>query len=116
MHTTTSENKRPRGLTSGEVVERPWTQPSREEEHLVPNAREVWLIINMGKPKRSLKAALDSHQVKMLKNKQSKALESRKVAVLKKAGARPKPRPVIPYSTSDSILLVGEGVFCSSLP
>jgi hypothetical protein len=30
---------------------------------------------------------------------------------VKKVEARPKIKPIIPYSASDSILLVGEGVF-----
>lgn len=64
----------------------------------------------MAKSKKSLKATLNSHQVRMLKNKQVKALESQRVSV-KKAQAQPKARPVIPYTPSDTILLVGEGLF-----
>jgi hypothetical protein len=60
--------------------------------------------------RKSLKATLNSHQNRMYKNKQSKAMESHKMAI-KKVDARPKAKPIIPYSASDSILLVGEGMF-----
>jgi hypothetical protein len=59
--------------------------------------------------RKSLKATLNSHQVRMFKNKQAKAKESQKMAV-KKVDARPKGKPIVPYSTSDSILLVGGGL------
>jgi hypothetical protein len=59
--------------------------------------------------RKSLKATLNSHQVRMFKNKQAKAMESQKMTV-KKVDARPKRKPIVPYSTSDSILLVGEGL------
>ena len=67
-------------------------------------------IVQKMAKRKSLKATLNSHQVRMFKNKQAKATESQKRAV-KKVDARPKGKPIVPYSTSDSILLVGEGLF-----
>lgn len=72
----------------------------------------------MAKNKRSLKAALHAHDIKILKQKQKQAVEAQKTTTLKgKAKVKAlttgagRTNTVVPYSKNDTVLLVGEGEY-----
>jgi hypothetical protein len=74
-------------------------------------------LSGMAKNKKSLRNALNSHQVKMFQQRQFKAVEAHKKAGLKKDLAKGKDRvarkSVIPYNDQDTVLLIGEGALFS---
>lgn len=89
------------------------------EEEPLPNSNWVpdFDPSGMAKTKKSLRNALNSHQVKMFQQKQFKVVEAHKKAGLKNDLAKGKDRvtrkSVIPYNAQDAVLLIGEGALLS---
>ena len=89
-----------------------------EDEPLVNSVFVPYFDLSgMAKKKKSLRNALNTHQVKMFQQRQLKAVEAHKKAGLKKDLAKGKDRvarkSVIPYNAQDTVLLIGEGALSS---